>query len=347
VHYGSARVIGLRSLLASARRAPWGASAPLAIVMSVVLAVGLVVADGGGWRTTLVDFGVQGGATYLGLNDGGVIYGFAFGEGVGASDLFGTWTTGLLLFTGALVASVCALLVVLAASRDRRLVVVVLVVLMALGLVGWTDLGGARLGYTTVVLEPLSSQFESDGQKDASITMSAVVALLVGMGLVVALWWAVAGSLARRRGTARPRPTWARSLRWIVLAIAVALPLPRLGLWLRDVGRAVFDTPASALDGLATGSEQTVYLFVAAALVLITAGLVLPHRAPAAALACVIVTAATWMPVGWLLSAVLPEAILDSGVAVLMFWAIWVTAGIAGLLTVAVRCAANPQPTPA
>lgn len=263
--------------------------------MSVVLAVGLVVADGGGWRLVLDDFGVRWAASYLGLTDGSVIVQAAVIDGFWSGTLLGDAGGLFLLFAGAMLLTVFALLAVVAVSRGRRVVAALLAALMGAALAGWTGLSDARLGYTTVVLREARSQATGAGEIAVGITMGPVVALLVGAALLVAWWWAAAGRRARRRGVPVARPSWGASARLVALAVLVALPLPRLGLWVRDVAQSLFGTSAGAVDAVDAGSQQTVYLFLAAALVLTVVAAMLPRRAPAVALAAVIVMAALWI----------------------------------------------------
>lgn len=331
-----------RALFADARRAPWGSAAPLAIVMSVVLATALVVADGGGWRLVLLDFGLRSGSAALGLSDGSVVVYAVDGEGFWSGTLLGATAGMVLLFSGALLLTICALLAVLAASRGRRVVAVLLAALMAVALGGWTGLSDARLAYTTVVLREAGSPSTGTGEVAVSITMSAVVGLLVFAALLVALWWAVAGRRARRQGVPEARPTWGASVRLVVLALLVALPLPRIGRWLRDAGQAVLGEPSGPVDALDAGGQQTVYLFVAAALVFALAAALLPRRVPSLALAAVIVMAALWLPFGWVVGGLLPDALIGGGLAILVFWAAWITAGTLAALSVASRTTPDP-----
>ncbi len=212
--------------------------------MSVVLAVGLVVADGGGWRLVLDDFGVRWAASYLGLTDGSVIVQAAVIDGFWSGTLLGDAGGLFLLFAGAMLLTVFALLAVVAVSRGRRVVAALLAALMGAALAGWTGLSDARLGYTTVVLREARSQATGAGEIAVGITMGPVVALLVGAALLVAWWWAAAGRRARRRGVPVARPSWGASARLVALAVLVALPLPRLGLWVRDVAQSLFGTSA-------------------------------------------------------------------------------------------------------
>lgn len=311
--------------------------------MSVVLAVGLVVADGGGWWLVLDDFGIQWVASYLGLTDGSVFVQAAVIDGFWTGTLLGDASGLFLLFAGAMLLIVCAVLAVVAVSRGRRVVAVLLTALMAVALAGWTGLSDARLGYTTVVLREARSQATGAGEIAVGITMGPVVALLVAAALLVAWWWAVAGRRARRRGMPVARPSWGASARLVALAVLVALPLPRIGRWLRDAGQSVVGEPSSAVDAVdAAGSQQTVYLFVAAAVVLGLVATLLPRRVPALALAAVLVMAALWVPSGWVVGSLLPDALIGSGLAILLFWAAWIAAGTLAALSIASRTTPDP-----
>ena len=322
------------------RAAPWQTAAPLALVAIAALCTGLLVADAGGWSQVWPSSAGGSFITYLGGDDP------AFRLG-GDPYTEGTPANWLMFYGDTLFVGLSAALVVAALAGWRWLTLPVLVALGA-ALAGWVQTE-QRLRYVTVVFRDVKSGSQYDGQIETSITMAGVVAVLLGVGLLTALVWAVSGSRDRRRLSTDERRArrrrWQRSVLIGVGAVLLTLAAPRVAVWLSRTGADLFPTSESPWD-----PTQTIYLlFVAMGLTFVLAPL-LPRWSPGAAIALVIVAAALWIPFLWMLigltmvDAIPLSGLVGEGAAVLLFWAYTAIGGLAlGAWAVArASRAANP-----
>ncbi len=319
-------VLRARGTARDLRAAPWQAAAPLVLVATATLCMALLVADAGGWG--LIWPGEQ--ATYstyapdrFGGADNGELLRWLYNR---ASD----W----LFLHGAQVFVAVGAALVVAALAGARWLTVPLAAALAIVAAGWIR-ANDRLGYVTTVSIATPEGIDPNGPIQASITMSAVVGLLLALALITALAWAITGTFARRRGDGSASGhSQSRSRRASFAIGALAAAAVVAGPFAAAVASYAADLADPGEPLLAYGA-QTIYLLVGATVLTFGVALATPRRAPSAAVASVLVSAALWGPALWLGTGVwaingLPfDALLGEGSAALLFWGY---SGVGGLL---------------
>ncbi|MDO9353043.1 MAG: hypothetical protein Q7T55_05080 [Solirubrobacteraceae bacterium] len=318
-----------RTLLGAARSAPWQAAAPLMLVASAVLWVGLMVADAGGWGR-VVPSGEVG------------YYVYAYEDLDGDTFFTGQPWDFLSVNGDTLIVVLSALLVGLALA-GRRWPTVAVVAALAVSFAGWVA-DGQQLEYITL---HLGRPDESTGTGlQTAITVYGVIGLLLAAAMLTALSWAIAGSLASRRArrTVDPRPAPSPrsprdTARIVIGAVLLALAMPRLGLWLRDGMESLLGTAApeftdgpSFFDEFSSYGAHTLWLLTAAIVVVFVGALVMPRRAPAVAAALTVLSLALLIPAFWMYGPVIEEVLSISWLTengAFAFWAPVIVIGLA------------------